>query len=692
MEEWKRSANTGTGRVFAASHPAQETPAWRATLQRLNQALKDSFRDGAITAPAGPESETPVAPEDPDSKSALQFVILGQSNAAPGRGQTTKISQEDQARIRAVSQRAEVCGWYWEVNTCANLSTVSKPHAPLTPDSWGWFGPDLFAALMLAESHPAGQVRVIKADVMSGATLATDYAAGGAGYEGAVRAIEQHMLPGASLGGIIWIQGEGDTRDASLALETARPPRAATAEDAAAYAANLQAFICRLRAVTAKTDPRSCASPLADGDSGTDIAPGTPFLMVEPWAGTSATCTPSESARAGKAVLMRTVRQQMHAWPGFTLLTEDVASLPRYCNYTEAEISADRRNYDAYQGHYSTEGQKILGSLVAQWMVWPERASSTGAWSPGPRGAGGAWLPEGQGPVNGPGGAIGSSVAAQARQEPLSDDQIEPAPTSRDLLCYATRYPDLAAALGNDTDALLRHWSSKGRAEGRDPYCALDRDLPFKVFNVGLPKSGSSSVLDYFRCGGVTASHWLCGEGGEPARKKDIRRRECGRCALLNHQAGRPILEGCGEYQVWAQLDSEDAETCFLPQVEALGELHDQFPDAMFILPLRPVEHWLASVNEWHGMRQRLQKCRSMQQVVTDDDYKQYYYNHTQTIREFVAAHPSHKLVEFDVEAVAAGTALEDATGVPSTCWGQRNCLASCRFWRRQSRSAPPTS
>merc|ERR1719238_2423118 len=146
-------------------------------------------------------------------------------------------------------------------------------------------------------------------------------------------------------------------------------------------------------------------------------------------------------------------------------------------------------------------------------MVLPERASSTGAWSPGPRGAGGAWLPEGQGPVNGPGGAIGSSGAAQARQEPLSDDQIEPAPTSRDLLCYATRYPDLAAALGNDTDALLRHWSSKGRAEGRDPYCALDRDLPFKVFNVGLPKSGSSSVLDYFRCGGVTASHWLCGEG-----------------------------------------------------------------------------------------------------------------------------------------------------------------------------------
>ena len=52
------------------------------------------------------------------------------------------------------------------------------------------------------------------------------------------------------------------------------------------------------------------------------------------------------------------------------------------------------------------------------------------------------------------------------------EDEIAPAPTSRDLLCYAARYPDLAAVFGEDTDALLRHWSSKGRAEGRDPYCA----------------------------------------------------------------------------------------------------------------------------------------------------------------------------------------------------------------------------
>ena len=44
-------------------------------------------------------------------------------------------------------------------------------------------------------------------------------------------------------------------------------------------------------------------------------------------------------------------------------------------------------------------------------------------------------------------------------------------PTNDDLLCYATRYPDLAKAYGNDMEALQRHWSMHGKTEGRDPYC-----------------------------------------------------------------------------------------------------------------------------------------------------------------------------------------------------------------------------
>ena len=49
-------------------------------------------------------------------------------------------------------------------------------------------------------------------------------------------------------------------------------------------------------------------------------------------------------------------------------------------------------------------------------------------------------------------------------------------PTSEELvLCYAARYPEVAAAFGNDSDALLRHW----RQFGTGPESLLPKDVAF---------------------------------------------------------------------------------------------------------------------------------------------------------------------------------------------------------------------
>ena len=49
-------------------------------------------------------------------------------------------------------------------------------------------------------------------------------------------------------------------------------------------------------------------------------------------------------------------------------------------------------------------------------------------------------------------------------------------PTSGELvLCYAARYPEVAAAFGNDSDALLRHW----RQFGTGPESLLPKDVAF---------------------------------------------------------------------------------------------------------------------------------------------------------------------------------------------------------------------
>ena len=63
------------------------------------------------------------------------------------------------------------------------------------------------------------------------------------------------------------------------------------------------------------------------------------------------------------------------------------------------------------------------------------------------------------------GGGAAAPAAHNARQ-----------PSTDDLACYSARYPDLAAAYGQDTAALRRHWNEYGKSEGRDPYCSDDEN------------------------------------------------------------------------------------------------------------------------------------------------------------------------------------------------------------------------
>ena len=207
----------------------------------------------------------------------------------------------------------------------------------------------------------------------------------------------------------------------------------------------------------------------------------------------------------------------------------------------------------------------------------------------------------------------------------------------------------------------------------------LPLELP--IINLGLPKSGSTSLRDFFACGKLNASHFKCEKG------------PCGMCAHKNIEAGRPPLEGCGNYDVFAQLDwapiglpiPKDAP-CFFPQLSALKELHKQHPKATFVLPTRPPMHWIASVDGWkHGsyrMRQVLAKCRLPGMPAgrgpDDAELAAFYVRHSREVRKFVEDHPSHKLIEFDLESPHVAKHLAAETGVPPRCWGMSNCKTSC--------------
>ena len=82
-------------------------------------------------------------------------------------------------------------------------------------------------------------------------------------------------------------------------------------------------------------------------------------------------------------------------------------------------------------------------------------------------------------------------------------------------------------------------------------------------------------------------------------------------------------------------------------------------------------------MNAWFGMRRRLRKCDVAGLPVgvgdNDDDLLRWFNEHNSNVRQFAREHPSHTVVEIDIEARHAGRDLERAFGIPQKCFEKRN-------------------
>jgi hypothetical protein len=260
--------------------------------------------------------------------------------------------------------------------------------------------------------------------------------------------------------------------------------------------------------------------------------------------------------------------------------------------------------------------------------------------------------------------------------------------------------------------------------------------LPKPIINVGFPKAGTSSIFSFFHCNGLKGQHWFCcEEQNHPAGTKH--RHLMSRCILENlienHRfqlnISRPrkdILEGCGDYDFYSEINgprvfegsrfrilnddgTHDTRShtkreprLILPQHHYLEDLHAQFPNATFILNLRPTHEWVESVMRWgttlrveipnefwvqdqlrgfsafadnvtlqhHGITGRLPPKKVSVLNVTLAYLMDYHSNY---VREFVRRHPSHTLLEVDITRNETGQILADAFGLNETCWAKRN-------------------
>jgi hypothetical protein len=96
---------------------------------------------------------------------------------------------------------------------------------------------------------------------------------------------------------------------------------------------------------------------------------------------------------------------------------------------------------------------------------------------------------------------------------------------------------------------------------------------PTPIFVVGLPKAGTSSIHAMFECSGVKSSHYCCCGSNRTHTHCNDGGRTFGECMRENIKAKRPILGGCGNYSVYAQMDSELGNSTF----QSGGEKGDAF-------------------------------------------------------------------------------------------------------------------
>jgi hypothetical protein len=196
------------------------------------------------------------------------------------------------------------------------------------------------------------------------------------------------------------------------------------------------------------------------------------------------------------------------------------------------------------------------------------------------------------------------------------------------------------------------------------------------LLQVGLPKAGTSSLHYLFEQSGYTALHHYCTDQGY-----------CGPCFkyAINNCLHPMNFCGKGVTEAWFNLEFAVGSVesagwrCVFPQILYLEEIHAESPQATFLLNFRNIDKWISSINRWADARQQLAKCileeyPAKESLLSEDEkLKILHCNIVKGVRKFVKEHPSHALVEVNIDDPNAGEFLASVFDVDAEHWGNKN-------------------
>jgi hypothetical protein len=230
-----------------------------------------------------------------------------------------------------------------------------------------------------------------------------------------------------------------------------------------------------------------------------------------------------------------------------------------------------------------------------------------------------------------------------------------------------------------------------------------NRLLPLPILNMGMPKTGSTTLQHFFLCIGLKTTHQNPNEA--------ICMRDATTIGLPPVKTCAPTMEAAMQMDEDKPLGyihgKRDKETpkdeCFFPQLSLLEEFHQENSEATFIVNFRPVHDWIRSIKGWNTLLLRLSQCNlpnlrfdvpshfdvdqynkgnTTAQVVVDQIMVQFFCSHVIHLRDFVNQNPSHALIELElydsnktqhVLETIFPPPLYETTQQPKVCYKQAN-------------------
>lgn len=185
-----------------------------------------------------------------------------------------------------------------------------------------------------------------------------------------------------------------------------------------------------------------------------------------------------------------------------------------------------------------------------------------------------------------------------------------------------------------------------------------------KVFLVGLPKSGTSTIHKSLVASGFKPGHW------------EVKGEYIGPKIYENFAAGLDPVHGLTGLDAITQPDYINMKSTYWPQMDPalLLSIEKHHPDCLFLLNVRNVQKVISSITRWPTMRDRLNESGApglLPGMAADDAFmEQWIVNHYEFCRRFFAG---KKFLEVNIEDPEAPQKIGAALGVEMKWWGQAN-------------------